>query len=617
MYKQIRKGGALLKKIDLHQIKTGYPDKMGATVYQNGINFATEIPMDQDGFLLIYDKKKGELLQEIPFAGNSRVGEIGTMFIEGMKSSRYEYAYRIGEEVVLDPYAIAINDGRCALPALDMETCTSDFELPWIPFEELIMYKIHVKGFTKLAGSSVKKKGTFRGLEESIPYLLDLGINAVEFMPMYHWMEDLRDKENPLKRVPVVNGEELKNYWGYAPTNYYFAPKAEFASTKDPVKECKQMIDALHDAGMECIMEVYFPEGTKESFVLEVLSHWKLNYGVDGFHLQGNGVPKKTIAAYPILKKTKLFFDKVEESWVQGKKGPVYRNIAEYNDAFMNCARKLLKGDEGQISDFAYQIRKNYDRQGTVNYMANVNGFTMMDMVSYSMKHNEANGEENKDGGAAGDIWNWGEEGPSRKKHVNGLRKKQLKNAMLYTLLSQGTPLIYQGDEFGNSQNGNNNAYAMDNEIGWVNWKTSAIGKELHEFVKEAIAFRKEHPILHMEKPMRMADYKGVRYPDLSYHDHRPWYPGFEKYCRSIACMYCGKFAVDEQKNTDDFIYIAYNSYWKPCDFALPKLPEGMNWQMEICTDEAGAHTYPAGEPLPIQNKIEVPARSVVVLIGK
>ena len=186
--------------------------------------------MDQDGFLLIYDKKKGELLQEIPFAGNSRVGEIGTMFIEGMKSSRYEYAYRIGEEVVLDPYAIAINDGRCALPALDMETCTSDFELPWIPFEELIMYKIHVKGFTKLAGSSVKKKGTFRGLEESIPYLLDLGINAVEFMPMYHWMEDLRDKENPLKRVPVVNGEELKNYWGYAPTNYYFAPKGAMTS---------------------------------------------------------------------------------------------------------------------------------------------------------------------------------------------------------------------------------------------------------------------------------------------------------------------------------------------------------------------------------------------------
>lgn len=617
MYKQIRKGGALLKRIDLHQIKTGYPEKMGATVYQNGVNFAAEIKMDKDAFLLVYDKKTGELLQEIPFAGNSRVGEIGTMFIEGMKSSRYEYAYRIGDEVVLDPYAVTIRDGRCSLPELDAAICTSDFEAPWIPFEDMILYKIHVRGFTKLAGSSVKKKGTFRGVEESIPYLQELGINAVEFMPMYHWVEDLTDKDDLLKRVPMVNGEPLKNYWGYAPINYYFAPKSEFAAGKDPVKECTQMIDALHDAGIECIMEVYFPEGTKETFALAVLAHWKLNYGVDGFHLQGNGVPAKAIVDCPLLKRTKLFFDKVEENWISGKKSPVYRNIAEYNNAFMDCGRKLLKGDERQISDFAYQIRKNYEKHGTVNYMANVNGFTMMDMVSYSRKHNEANGEDNKDGGAVDAIWNWGEEGSSRKKEINVLRKKQLKNAMLYTLLSQGTPLIYQGDEFGNSQNGNNNAYAMDNEIGWVNWKVGSIGKELREFVKTAIAFRKAHPILHMTKPMRMVDYKGFRYPDISYHDHRPWYPGFEPYYRSIACMYCGKFAVNERNQMDDFIYVAYNAFWKPCDFALPKLPEGLNWTMAICTDEEGALDYPAGENLPIQNVMVVPARSVVVLIGK
>lgn len=606
-----------MKRIELYQIKTGYPEKMGATVYQNGINFATEIPMDQDAFLLVYDKKTGDLLQEIPFAGNSRIGEVGTMFIEGMKSSHYEYAYRKKDSVVIDPYATAIRDGRCALPDLNEEIYSSDFDMPWIPFEEMILYKIHVRGFTKAAGSFVKKKGTFRGVEEAIPYLQELGINAVEFMPMYHWMDDLTDKNNLMKRVPVVNGEPLKNYWGYAPVNYYFAPKAEYAATKNPVKECTEMIDALHEAGIECIMEIYFPEGTKESFALEVLKHWKLRYGVDGFHLQGNGVPVQAILSYPLLKRTKLFFDKVEESYLSGKKVSVFRNVAEYNDAFMDCGRKLLKGDEGQISHFAYQIRKNYDKYGTVNYMANVNGFTMMDMVSYSQKHNEANGEQNKDGGEAGPIWNWGEEGPSRKKEINLLRKKQLKNAMLYTLLSQGTPLIYQGDEFGNSQYGNNNAYAMDNEIGWVNWKTSSIGKDLQEFVKTAIAFRKAHPILHMTKPMRMADYKGVRYPDISYHDHRPWYPGFEKYCRSIACMYCGKFAVNERNQTDDFIYVAYNSYWKPCDFALPKLPEGMNWIMAICTDEDGADKYPAGESLPIQNKMSVPPRSVIVLIGK
>lgn len=616
MYKQIKKGGALLKRIDLHQIKTGSPEKMGATVYHNGINFAMEIPMNQDAFLLVYDKKTGELLQEIPFAGNSRIGSIGTMFIEGMKSSRYDYAYRIGNEVVLDPYANSIRNGRCGLEE-HAAVYYSDFESPWIPYEDMVLYKMHVRGFSKMAGSDIKKKGTFRGVEEAIPYLLELGINAVEFMPMYHWIEDLKDKENPLKKIPVVNGEPLKNYWGYAPQNYYFAPKAEFASTKDPVKECKQMISALHDAGIECIMEIYFPRNIKESFALEVLAHWKLNYGIDGFHLHGQGVPVQAIIDAPLLKRTKLLFEKVDESMLKNQKNSVYRNIAEYNDAFMDCGRKLLKGDEGHISDFAYQIRKNFAEYGTINYMANVNGFTMMDMVSYSTKHNEANGENNKDGGETTSIWNWGEEGPSRKKEVNALRKKQIKNAMLYTLLSQGTPLIYQGDEFGNSQNGNNNAYAMDNEIGWVNWKVSSFGRELQNFVKTAIAFRKEHPVLHMKKPVSMTDYKGVRYPDLSYHDHRPWYPGFEKYCRSIAAMYCGKYASNEQGQEDDFIYIAYNAFWKPCDFALPRLPEGLSWSVALSTDVGFVNENKEKKYIPIYNKIAVPARSVVVLIGK
>ncbi len=605
-----------MKKIGLNQIKIGNPEKMGVSVYENGINFTVEAPLDKDVFLLLYDKKKGELLQEIPFAGNSRIGEIGSMFIEGMKGNQYEYAYKMDEEILLDPYAVVINGKRCGFPDIEEAVYTTDFEQPWISFEELILYKIHVKGFTKTAGSSVKKKGTFRGVEESIPYFQELGINGIEFMPIYHWTEDLYDKENPLKHVPVNDDGLLKNYWGYGPVNYYFAPKAEFAATKDPVNECRQMIDKLHDAGIECIMEIYFPEGTNPIVAVEALSYWKLYYGIDGFHLIGAGVPVEMIVNSPLFKKTKLFFDRVDEN-LYGKKIPVYRNVAEYNNDFQNCGRKLLKGDGGQISDFAYQIRKNYETFGTVNYMANVNGFTLMDMVSYSKKHNEANGEENQDGTAASDVWNWGEEGPSRKKEVCTLRKKQLKNAMLYTLLSQGIPLIYQGDEFGNSQNGNNNAYAMDNEIGWVNWKMSSMGKELNEFVKTAISFRKAHPILHMAKPMRLTDYKTVRYPDISYHDHRAWYPGFESYCRSIGCMYCGKYTSDEVNEQDDFIYVAYNSYWKDCDFALPKLPEGMNWKMAICTDEVGALTYPAGVDLPVQNKIEVPARTVIVLIGK
>lgn len=602
-----------MKTIDLRQIKTGSPQKLGVTVYENGINFAVEVSMDKDAFLGLYDKKHGELLQEIPFAGNSRIGDVASMFIEDMDPSRYEYAYKIEDEVVLDPYAVLINGNRCGFAKMEEEILCSDYECPWIPMEELILYKLHVRGFTKMADASIKKKGTFRGIEEAIPYFKELGINGIEFMPMYHWMDDLSVKEKRSRYTDIKKENNLKNYWGYGPVNYYFAPKAEFAATKDPIKECKEMIEKLHESGIECIMEIYFPAGIKPSFVLEVLYYWKLTYGVDGFHLIGDGVPAAAVRESPVLKKTKLFFERIDGEQIYGKDTPVYRNVAEYNDDFLNCGRRLLKGDEGQIFDFMYQVRKNYEKTGTVNYMANTNGFTLMDAVSYSCKHNEANGEDNRDGVSCEGIWNWGEEGPTRKKTINMLRKKLLKNAMLYTLLSQGTPLIYQGDESGNSQNGNNNAYAMDNEIGWVNWKISSMGKELLEFTKEAISFRKLHPVLHMEKPLRMTDYKMVRYPDLSYHDEKAWYPSLGDASRCIGMMYCGLYASNEKEEQDDFIYVAYNAYWKPVDLALPRLPEGKCWNVAICTEEADIFS----EEALLSNRIQVPERTVIVLTGK
>ncbi|MEE1197207.1 MAG: alpha-amylase family glycosyl hydrolase [Lachnospiraceae bacterium] len=605
-----------MKQIIKPQIKKGNPEWMGAVACAKGVNFTVDIAGAKEVSLLIYEKKGEEPVLEIPITEAFCVGEVGSVFLEGFSARGYEYAYRVDDVIKADPYARMITGKRCTVvPDRSSQICASNSQ-PWIPFEELILYKLHVKGFTKLA--KVRKKGTFAGVESRIPYLKELGINAVEIMPMYEWNDSLR----PVSKMPAIYAclepeNEKKNYWGYAQENYYFAPKASYAATSDPVKECAQMIAALHEAGIECIMEIYFPYGTNPTLAFDALRYWKMNYGVDGFHLIGDGIPVEAIVRHPLFKRTKLFFDRVDDQWIYGKNVPAYRNIAEYNNDFMNCARHLLKGDDSQIGNFVYQSRKNPEKHGAVNYMANANGFTLMDMLSYNEKHNEENGEENQDGMPADDVWNCGAEGPSRKAGVRALRRKQLKNAILYVLLAQGIPLIYQGDEWGNSQEGNNNAYACDNEIGWVNWKKNPYSEELLAFVKEAIAFRKAHPILRMDKEMRLMDYHAYGYPDLSYHDERAWYTQFERTNRYVGAMYCGMYTSTKEEEQDDFIYVAYNAYWEPHEFALPKLPGGMKWQIAIHTEEMDAEKYPVGEPLPKQRNIDVPARSVVVLLGK
>lgn len=588
---------------------------MGAEVLANGVNFTVEIPDGKEAVLLIFEKKCGEPVLEVPITEDMRVGNVGSVFLEGFTGNGYEYCYRMGKSLVTDPYARLIRDGRSII-VKSRKTVSVSGERPFLPFEQMILYKLHVKGFTKLA--KVRKRGTFQGVKEQIPYLRELGINAVEIMPMYQWDDSLMPDVRTDVCYPCPEPEtERRNYWGYAPVNYYFAPKAAYAATADPVKECLDMIACIHEAGMDCIMEIYFPAGTAPMLALDALRYWKMFYGIDGFHLIGAGVPVEAIVRHPLFSRTKLFFDRVDEGWVYGNKTPVYRNIAEYNNDFMDCARRLLKGDDSQTGNFAWQSRKNPDKHGAVNYMANVNGFTMMDMVSYDRKHNEENGEENQDGMPACDVWNCGAEGPTRKASVRTLRKKQLKNAFLYLLLAQGIPLIYQGDEYGNSQSGNNNAYAMDNETGWVNWKKNAFGEELLAFVKKTIAFRKAHPILHMNRPMRLTDYRAYGYPDLSYHDERAWYAQFEGSNRYVGAMYCGKYASVGEQEQDDFIYVAYNAYWETHAFALPKLPEGMTWQVTIDTDQQENAFGAEKKLLPEQKFVNVAARSVLVLLGK
>lgn len=579
-----------MKQIGAHQIKAGNPQKLGVTYYSEGVHFAVEAPADQRVSLILFEKR-GEGCQKIPFPEDGRIGDIASMYIQKFPYKKYDYAYEIGGIQVLDPYGISIMGDRCGFESEEVYEYKK--EGTWLSFEEMILYKLHVRGFSKKAGKNIKKKGTFRGIEEAIPYFKELGINAVEFMPMYEWVD--------------IN----KNYWGYAPVNYYFAPKASYCSTKSPKAECRQMIDRLHEAGIACIMEFYFPEGTDATYAIEALKYWKLGYGIDGFHVIGSGAPVIRIMEEPLFKKTKLFFDRVDDGWIYGAAQPVSRHLAEYNMDFMSCGRHFLKSDPWRTGDFMYQLHNNSTKHGVVKYMANNNGFTLQDVVSYTYKHNKANGENNQDGLPAEDCWSCGEEGPSKREQVLALRLKQKKNAILYTLLSQGTPLLYQGDELGNSQGGNNNAYAMDNEIGWIDWKLSERDKSFFTFVKEAIAFRKAHPVFRKSGPLRMNDYQEKGYPELSYHNESAWRPQINDTTRNMACMYCGSYAED------DFIYVAYNAHWEPRDFALPKLPAGMSWQLAIQTELPEHTELEPGDRLLDQKILKVTPRTVMVLLGK
>ena len=338
---------------------------------------------------------------------------------------------------------------------------------------------------------------------------------------------------------------------------------------------------------------------------------------MDGFHLSGEGVPMKLILRDKLLADTKLMFPGVDMDSAFYGEPHLYRNVAEYNDSFQRDMRRFLKSDEDTIQGAAYYIKRNPDDHSAVNYMTSQDGFTLMDLVSYNYKHNEANGEDNNDGSSYNFSWNCGVEGPSRKTAVRQMREKQVRNAFLFMLLSQGVPMLYGGDEFGNSQEGNNNAYCQDNAVGWIDWKSYRKNIGIYQFVKAAIAFRKAHPILHIDKELRGVDYKTKGCPDISFHGERAWYLNTDNTCRLLGVMYCGAYAKREDGTKDDFIYVGYNLHWETRKIALPNLPGGIKWKKAADTsDMSGCGFY---EEMQEQDEktIEIPPRTIVVLVGK
>lgn len=622
------------------RIRKGKPYPLGTTVKNNGINFSMVNTSNEECGIILYQKATLEK-ERIVFEEQHKIGNISCLFMEGLHAEEYDYNFYIGENVIVDPYAKHIIGNEVWGGALEQElllrggfyfsTFDWQHEKPLhIPYHESIFYCLHVRSFTKHASSKVKYKGTFAGLTEKLPYLKELGITAVELMPVYEFeeydpAEDTSTIEYQLKHytqdtsLEESSNSRKLNYWGFKRA-FYFSPKASYASSDNPCEEFKTMVREFHRNGIEIIMQFYFPDDVKQGYILEILKHWVLEYRIDGVHLKGTRIPVTLISTEPLFSNLKIMCEdfSLEDIYSQ-QEMPSYKNLGFYRDGFMYDTRRFLKGDSDMLKTFQLHMRNQNEKCGIINYMTNYYGFTMMDLVSYNRKHNEVNGEDNHDGTDYNYSWNCGAEGPTRKKSVLLLRKKQIRNAFCFLFTAQGAPLFMSGDEFGNTQNGNNNCYCQDNEVSWLNWNLLKKNDDIYTFVKDLITFRKAHPILHIEELLTLTDRFGYGYPDLSYHGEEAWKVQLKNYNHHLAMLYCGKYARKADKTEDAFIYIAYNMYWEPCTFALPSLPGKTVWETVMNTVQPALDTVPQIIAMPKDTGtcvVEVAPRSIMILIG-
>lgn len=562
--------------------------------------------------VLLYSKETYKLLRKLPFRAKQKIGNLNRMTVT--LEEDYLYQFYEGEKKQPDPkgrafvspkkygqlkslddiFTVPVNlDNPMAgdMAVFDWEGT----ENPQIPYENAMVYCMHVRGFTKHSSSKVKAPGTFAGVMEKIPYLKETGVTTLEFQPIYEFVE-LCKKEKEYDKIsgmPYLMGDihgdepERLNYWGYT-KGYYYAPKQAYASDADAVTELRTLIRELHRNGMEAVLQFYFPKEVNTMEIPEILRFWVMNYHVDGFHLMGENLPVEQIAKDPILAATKLWYYWFDENAIYEKREvPEYKNLALVRDDYLYDMRKFLRGDESCVPAVMHHFKTIPVKMGCIHYMSNYCGFTLMDLVSYETKHNQENGEENRDGGDYHCSWNCGVEGSSRKKKILKLRRQQLKNIYAMLFFSQSTPRIFMGDEFGNSQQGNNNPYCQDNDIAWLNWNDLKKNEDLYAFFTSMAALRREHPILHPASEAKMMDYISCGFPDLSYHGETAWRPRMDQQSRQLGVMYCGQYARKADRSEDQLMYLAMNMHWEDHELALPRLSKMKKWELVFATCEA------------------------------
>lgn len=561
------------------KIVKGQPFPLGVTRSEGRINFAVQVPEGKRAKLLLYTETRKSPAAEVEMEAS--IGEVSCVALADMDSSLLFYNYQIDYEIVVDQYVKSLSGKQKWGESGNVkkhEVCGDIFteEYDWeedeplkIPYEDVIAYSLHIRGFTKDQYSDVSAKGTFEGVIEKIPYFLELGINQVQCMPVYEF-EECKD--------PV-------NYWGYGPA-YYFAPKNAYSSDGSGVRSLKDMVKALHKAGIEVVLEMPFDKTTPKQLMIDCLRYYVVEYHVDGFVCNHMVAPVDVFWSDPYLKKTKIMIHQTD---------------------FKDAMRRFLKGDEGQIQAFVYWLRHLSEKDRIFNYMTSHSGFTMNDLVSYNEKHNEVNGEHNRDGVDQNNSWNCGTEGPTQYDDIVALRKRQIRNAFFLLLLSQGTPCILAGDEWGNTQFGNNNVYCQDNEFGWLNWERFPYHHDLFEFVKEVIRLRKIYKVFHPKKEFDGKDLNNCGIPDVSYHGKEAWRADFSENSRQMGVYYHHQAEGEE-------VYVAYNMHWEESVFALPKLAANKKWYM-IASTEKGIISEKI--VLAEQQWQEIPPRSIVVFAGK
>ena len=604
----------------LEQGERWYP--LGMTAENKTVHWSVAA-QGQNLSLLLFRKGEEQPAWSYAFRKKDRQGDVWNLTLEGDDFSGLEYCLELDGKACADPWGRSFigaevwgqleNGGKVLRTPVEQETFDWQGDRPLeIPYEETVIYRVHTRGLTMHPSSKVKAKGTFAGIVEKLGYIRELGATAIELMPVNEFQEVMMPDHGAGNPYGQDRPTGKLNYWGYGPA-YYFAPKASYAGGNNPVVEFKKLVKEAHKSGLELIVELYFTGAENPGFVLEAVRFWAEEFHVDGIHLVGP-VNGDLIGRDPYLSRTKL----ICTSWGDTPKGTV-KHLGECNDGFMIDMRRVLKGDEDQLNQLIFRTRRNPDQAGVINYMANTNGFTMMDMVSYDTKHNETNGENNQDGNSYNFSWNCGVEGATKRKKIMELRKKQLRNGWLLLLLSQGTPLILSGDEFGNSQGGNNNAYCQDNEVSWLNWNQIRQNRELYEFVKKTIGFRKAHPVFHMNKEPRIMDYMALGQPDVSYHGVRAWCPEFDNFRRQLGIMYCGQYGKKKDGSCDNSFYVAYNMHWEPHQFDLPNLSKGQKWHVVYNKDAKEVNgMYEEGKEVLVEERqFMVPARTIVVFMGK
>jgi len=687
-----------LDVVEGFKIRPGFFRMYGACVASNGVSFTINSHGATRCTLLLFKPQAPKPYARIPFPDSYRIGDTYSMLVFDIKPDEFEYAFSFDgpyepakgllfneENVLLDPYSRAVTGqrkwGEKPEGGKDFEyrarVVKSNFDWGNIkqleqPFEDLVIYETHVRGYTKDKSSGVSAPGTFAGLKDKIPYLKDLGINAVELMPIFEFDE--------MESARVVDGVQLYNYWGYN-TVSFFAPNTSYAFNEEhnhEGDELKSLIKALKENGIEVIIDVVFnhtAEGNEmgpcfsfkgidnnvyymltpdahyynfsgcgnvmncnhpvvRSFIIDCLRHWAIEYRVDGFRFDlasilgrdQNGAPManppilESLAFDPVLGKMKL----IAEAWDAGGlyqvgSFPSWNRWAEWNGRYRDDMRSFLKGDDGMAGNAITRITGSRDlyspesrgHKASVNFMTCHDGFTLYDLYSYNEKHNEKNGWNNTDGDNNGHSWNCGAEGETDDPNVNGLRRRLIKNAFAALLCSRGPAMFFAGDEFCNTQFGNNNAYCQDNIISWLDWSRLEEFKEIHDFVRHMIQFRKEHPILRkMTKP------SSCQFPEISVHNGTPFNASTDYKTKLIGIMYAGR---NEEDTEDDIVFYCMNAYWEPLVMQLPVLPNGKHWHVDTNTNAEyfDGEDFTAKTELLGVNTIRVPARTTIILVAE